>query len=131
MLFSRQFIFFCCIYLIQVATVQAEDENSNTTDFIQCPVPNFKQIAQDIPDVTNDDIKIISKYSTIEQDQLAHFSGGVTLIDKTQKIVADELSFNRLLMQIDALGSIHYQNSSINIFASKLNASKKTNLQQC
>ncbi len=130
MLFSRQIVFFCfLLYLFHISTVQAANENaknSSTTDFLQCPIPHFKQIAQNIPDVTSDDIKIISKYSTIEKDQLAHFSGGVILIDKTQKIIADELAFNRLLMQIDAIGSIHYQNDRINIFASELNASKKT-----
>jgi len=129
MLFSRQSIFACCCYLFNVATIQAADEvssGSNDSAFLQCPVPYFKQIAQDIPDVTDSSIKIISKHSSIEKDQFAHFTGGVLLIDKTQKIIADELAFNRLLMQINAIGSIHYQNDRINIFASKLNASKKS-----
>ena len=51
---------------------------------------------------------------------MAQFS----LVDKTQKIAADKLSFNRLKMQIEAIGNIHYQGKQINIFANTLSASK-------
>jgi LPS-assembly protein len=74
--------------------------------------------------VTDDSIRITSKYSSIEKDQLANFSGDVTLIDKNQTIKADQLTFDRLLMEFNALGNIHYQNQNIDILASELNANK-------
>ncbi|MGL1955869.1 MAG: LPS assembly protein LptD [Colwellia sp.] len=104
----------------KVQAADKEQHNAQTT--LQCPIPTFTKIAVNEPAVTDDSIKIISKYSTIERDQIANFSGGVTLIDKAQKIISDKLAFDRLSMQINAQGNINYQNQAINIFASELNA---------
>jgi len=92
---------------------------------LQCAIPTFTPIEINSPKVTDDTITITSKYSSIERDQEANFSGGVTLIDKSQIIKADQLSFDRLLMTLNAKGNIHYQNQNINIFAGELSASKK------
>jgi LPS-assembly protein len=91
-----------------------------------CPIPSFKEIAADMPSVNDNSINIYSNYASIEMDQIAQFNGGVTLIDKVQKIVADELAFNRLKMSIEAIGNIQYQSNNINIFAKTLSASKQT-----
>ena len=92
-----------------------------------CPIPTYKEIATDRASVTDDTINIFSKHASIERDQITQFSGGVTLIDKNQKILADELAFNRLSMQLKAIGNIHYQSNNINIFADSLSASKAEN----
>jgi LPS-assembly protein len=52
------------------------------------------------------------------------FSGNVTLIDKSQTIMADQLTFDRLLMEFNAQGNIRYQNQSIDILAGELSANK-------
>tara|TARA_R110001583_G_scaffold26092_4_gene94194 strand:- start:6959 stop:9238 length:2280 start_codon:yes stop_codon:yes gene_type:complete len=98
------------------ATVQAQ---------FQCAIPTFSPMIVNAPKITDDSINITSKYSSIEKDQVANFSGGVTLIDKSQIIKADQLTFDRLLMKFNAQGNIHYQSQSIDILADELNASKK------
>ncbi|QBG36943.1 LPS assembly protein LptD [Litorilituus sediminis] len=92
-----------------------------------CPIPTYKEIATGRANVTDDTINIFSKYASIERDLITQFSGGVTLIDKSQKILADELAFNRLSMELKAIGNIHYQSNNINIFADALSASKAQN----
>ena len=94
-------------------------------DQLQCAIPTYIPMVVNAPKITDDSISITSKYSSIEKDQVANFSGGVTLVDKSQIIQADELAFDRLLMKFNAQGNIHYQNNSIDIFASELFASKK------
>ena len=94
-------------------------------DQLQCAIPTYIPMVFNAPKITDDSISITSKYSSIEKDQVANFSGGVTLVDKSQIIQADELAFDRLLMKFNAQGNIHYQNNSIDIFASELFASKK------
>ncbi|MEW6990225.1 LPS-assembly protein LptD [Colwelliaceae bacterium 6441] len=60
----------------------------------------------------------------IKQNQLAKFSGGVTLINQDHAINADILEINRNTAFINAQGNIHFQNPSVDIFASQLKASK-------
>ena len=88
-------------------------------------MPTYTPIVDSAEKIFDDSIRITSKYSSIERDQIAKFSGGVTLIDKSQTVIADQLAFDRLLMTFNAQGNIHYQNQAIDIFASELNASKK------
>jgi len=91
---------------------------------LQCAIPTFVPLATNGVQVTDDNIRITSKYSSIEKDRVANFSGNVTLIDKSQTIMADQLIFDRLLMQFNADGNIHYQNQSIDILADELSANK-------
>ena len=91
----------------------------------QCAIPTFSPMIVNAPKITDNSISITSKYSSIEKDQVANFNGGVTLVDKSQIITADQLAFDRLLMKFNAQGNIHYQNQSIDILASELYASKK------
>ncbi len=92
----------------------------------QCAIPTFYPMMPNAPPkITDDSINITSKYASIEKDQVANFKGGVTLIDKSQTITADQLAFDRLLMTFNAQGNIRYQNQSIDILASELYASKK------
>ena len=92
----------------------------------QCPIITFDEIAAQYPAVLDDTIRIYSQSTAIEKDQLATFSGGVTLINKEHKIIADQLSFNRKTSGINAVKDIQYQNDGINIFAQKLNASESS-----
>lgn len=130
MLFPPQIVFIFSLFLalVPMSKVQANNNSIKSegpeTRPMNCPIPEFAEIAANTPDVTDDSIYIFSTYASIEKDQITAFSGGVTLIDKNQKIIADELAFNRLSMQLDALGDIHYQSNNINIFANTLNASK-------
>ncbi|WP_114326745.1 LPS-assembly protein LptD [Candidatus Colwellia aromaticivorans] len=126
MLFFRQ-IFSCSVILAIVLPFPAfaiTTEQEATEPQLQCAIPTFVPIATDAVQITDDSIRITSKYSRIEKDRVASFSGDVTLIDKSQTITADQLTFDRLLMQFNAHGNIHYQNQSIDILADELNASK-------
>ena len=128
MLFSRTLSFTLIAllaYLPKVAQANVEMKSqAPDTKVMMCTLPVFDDITLGIPDVLNDDIHISSLHASIKQDQIAQFNGSVILVDKNQKIVADELSFNRLKMQIEAVGNIHYQGKQINIFADTLSASK-------
>ena len=128
MLFSRTLSFALVALLVCLSEVaQANEETKNQspeTRVMLCPLPVFDDIAKGIPDVVDSTIRISSLQASIEQDQVALFNGSVILVDKGQKIIADQLSFNRLKMQIEAIGNIHYQGKQINIFANTLSASK-------
>jgi len=131
MFFSRLF-FSLSLALVLFASYSAKVQANSPRQApkakpMNCPINTFTGIASDIPDVANDNIHIYSQYASIERDQIALFNGGVTLVDKGQRILADQLAFDRLKMQIDAIGNIHYQSQSIDIFAKSLNASKTTN----
>jgi LPS-assembly protein len=110
--------------VLSLPTFAATTEQKSAQPQLQCAIPTFIPISTDAVPVTDDNIRITSKYSSIEKDRVANFSGDVTLIDKSQTIMADQLTFDRLLMQFNAQGNIHYQNQSIDILASELNASK-------
>jgi LPS-assembly protein len=128
MFFSRTLSFTLIallVYLPKVAQANTEIKSqAPNTKVMMCTLPVFDDITLGIPDVLNDDIHISSLQASIKQDQIAQFNGSVILVDKNQKIIADELSFNRLKMQIEAVGNIHYQGKQINIFADTLSASK-------
>ena len=128
MLFSRTLSFTLVALLVSLSAVAAvNEENTNPmpeTRVMMCPLPVFDDIAIGIPEVLDNTIRISSLQASIEQDQTALFNGSVILVDKDQKIIADKLSFNRLRMEIEAIGNIHYQGKQINIFANTLNASK-------
>ncbi len=128
MLFSRtlSFTFFATLTCLPQASKADPDIKSQAPDtkVMICPLPEFDDIALGMPAVIDNSIRISSSQTSIEQDQTAQFTGSVILVDKEQKITADQLSFNRLKMQIEAIGNIHYQGEQINIFADTLNASK-------
>jgi len=130
MLFPRQFFFLtsvltCFSGVISYSAFAEQKEQSADQSIMQCVMPTYVPMVDDLPKITDDSIRITSKYSSIEKDQYAHFNGGVTLVDKNQIIMADELAFDRLLMTFNAQGNIHYQNKSIDILAGELSASKK------
>lgn len=110
--------------VLSLPTFAETTEPKDTSPQRQCAVPTFIPIVTNAVPVTDDSIRITSKYSSIEKDQVANFTGDVTLIDKSQAITADQLTFDRLLMQFNAQGNIHYQNQSIDIFADELSANK-------
>ncbi len=130
MLFPRQFFFLpfiltCFSSVVSYSAFAEQSQKTTEPPLLQCVVPTYILMVEDLPKVTNDNIRITSKYSSIEKDQYAHFDGGVTLVDKNQIIKADKLAFDRLMMTFNAQGNIHYQNKSIDIIASELNANKK------
>jgi len=130
MLFSRLF-FSCaalftllCLTFVFSTLAKAQSENASP---LQCIIPTYTPIIADAAVITDDSIQITSKYSSIEKNHIANFNGNVTLIDKNQTVLAEQLSFDRLLMSFNAQGNIHYQNQHIDILAEKLSTDKKDN----
>ncbi len=122
---SRLTLVTLLVCFIEVAQANVEIKSqSPDTKIMTCPLPVFEDISIGIPEVNDSSIRISSLQASIEQDQRALFSGSVILVDKNQKIIADQLSFDSLKMQIEAIGNIHYQGKQINIFANTLSASK-------
>ena len=128
MLFSRTLSFTFMTMLVCFSQASKANPNIKTqapdTKIMICPLPEFDDIALGIPEVIDSSIRISSSQASIEQDQIAQFTGSVILVDKEQRIMADKLAFNRLKMQIEAMGNIHFQSDQINIFASSLSASQ-------
>jgi len=126
MLFFRLIISYSALLTVTLSlpTFAVTPEQTPTQPQLQCAIPDFMPVSDNAVRVTDDSIHITSKFSSIEQDQAAKFSGDVTLIDKSQTITANQLAFDRLLMTFNAQGNIHYQNQSIDIIADELNASK-------
>ncbi len=128
MLFFRQ-LFSCSALLTMALSLPTFAVTTEQLPQLQCAIPTFipiktNTVQTNTVQAIDDSIRITSKYSSIEKDQVANFSGDVTLIDKNQAITADQLTFDRLLMKFNAQGNIHYQNQSIDILADELNASK-------
>ncbi|MFD2165240.1 LPS-assembly protein LptD [Thalassotalea euphylliae] len=103
-------------------------EPTQEPERLVCPLPSFEQILVPKNAATDEGVlQILSQTSAIEKDEVATFTGGVTLARDDQAIVADELSFNRLSNEIKASGQIHFQQNGINVFAQNLAASQETN----
>jgi LPS-assembly protein len=126
MFFFRKF--FSCSALLTIAlsfpTLAVTTKQKAAQPQLQCVIPTFAPIATNAVQITDDSIRITSMYSSIEKDVIADFSGDVMLIDQSQTIMADQLTFDRLLMKFNAQGNIRYQNQNIDILANELNASK-------
>ncbi len=91
---------------------------------IVCPIPSYVPIAEDVQLDSGKDIKITSKSTIIEKEQRAIFSGGVTLINQNEKLIADELEINQQQATIKASGDIHFQNQGVDIIAEQFSASQ-------
>jgi len=126
MLFSRHHLLTtCCLVMFSPLTIAQQD--ANFPQARQCPVPEFAQLGTNITIDDPDVIRILSQRTSIEKDQLAVFEGGVTLVNKDQKIAAKTLEFNRKTAVMDAQGDIHFQNNSLDIFADRLFANQAEN----
>lgn len=116
-------------------SIQAETISSgfNFANTLSCPVPMYPPIYSEIltpssdPATSKDYLKILSKNTSIEKNQFAKFTGGVTLIGNQQTIFAEYVEINRQNSLINAQGNIHFQNSNIDIFADQLIASETSN----
>ncbi len=123
MLFFRTLGFTAMIMLCSLTTNANTRGQAPETKSMLCPLPEFNTTVLNADYITDDRIQLSSKNTSIERDQLALFSGDVTMIDNNKKIIADRLSFDRLNMAIEASGNINYQTNNINIFAENLRAS--------
>lgn len=72
-------------------------------------------------------IAIIADKTLIERNKLADFAGNVRLVNRQQKIAADQLSFNRENNRLSAQGHIQYQNPNIHVSADNLSAGGEQN----
>ncbi len=116
---------FAIIGLFNTSRVTANDSDIPELG-LQCPIPSFTNISTNNSDVTENTVLITSSKTQIIKNELAKFTGGVTLLTPTETIVADEVELNRRNLLVNAQGNIHFQNTGINIFASQLSASKGT-----
>lgn len=98
-----------------------------TQDLVQCPIPSHQRLQTPGKDTKHSDaLTILSQKSHIDKNQVATFSGGVTLINKDQTVVADKVEVDRSSSKVKASGDIHFQNKGIDIFASELSANENT-----
>jgi LPS-assembly protein len=100
---------------------------------VQCSLPVKPTLTDEQTQSEPGTIKIISKNTNLEKNEIALFTGGVTLINKKQRIIADNLAFDRVSNSVDAKGNIHFQDDNIDIYASDLQAnesSKTTTLSE-
>lgn len=123
MLFFRTLGFTAMIMLCSLTTNANTRGQAPETKSMLCPLPEFNTAVLNADFITDDRIQLSSKNTSIERDQLALFSGDVTMIDNNKKIIADRLSFDRLNMAVEASGNINYQANNINVFAENLRAS--------
>jgi len=121
-------LLFICICLPNHAL--AQEEKQVVALAAQCPIPLYKKLSEITPAENDKSIVITSTNSQIVKDQFAKFTGGVTLVNQSETIIADEIEINRASSLINAKGDIHFQNEAINIFASKLNASEASKATQ-
>ncbi|WP_286271356.1 LPS assembly protein LptD [Thalassotalea hakodatensis] len=105
---------------------------AQTADSIQninasCPLPTYPTIVDGSETLNSDTYNIWSKSTHIKREKFAKFIGGVTLSGQGQAISADELFVDRTTSALSATGNIHFQNPTVDIFASSLDASKSQN----
>jgi LPS-assembly protein len=130
-MFSPRYFTLFFTYICLSNNVLAEEEKQQNEFAVQCPLLTYQKLSEIQPAEDDKSIIITSRNSQIVKDQIAKFTGGVTLVNNSETITADEIEINRASSLINAQGGIHFQNEAINIFASKLNASeasKKTQL---
>ena len=121
--FRHSYFFFVGSLITFSATAQVA--KTQQTSSFSCPIPTYSRI--DVQDeVFNlEAINILSNTTEIEKNRIAKFSGNVALFKKDHTIIADEIVFDRQTSLVNASGNIHFQNKSIDIFSSQLNASKE------
>jgi len=124
MLFSRHHLLQKCCLVVFSPFVMAQQSQDLAH---QCPVPEFAQLGTNITIDDPDVIHILSQRTSIEKDQVAIFEGGITLVNKDQKVAAQTLEFNRETAVMDAQGDIHFQDKSLDIFADRLFATQADN----
>ena len=126
-------ILIVCSFITHSIQAESISNSFNFTDTLSCPVPVYPPIYSEgftpgsEPEISKDALKILSKKTSIEKDQFAKFTGGVTLIGNQQTIFADSIEINRQNSLINAQGNIHFQNTNIDIFADQLIASETSN----
>ncbi len=98
--------------------VYAKQQNITAT----CPVKHFSKISPSKKITETNAITITSKSTTIIKNELAYFAGNVILINKKQRISAQQLEFNRIKESFNAQGNIHYQADTIDVMAKSINA---------
>ncbi|SEK75818.1 LPS-assembly protein [Colwellia chukchiensis] len=87
----------------------------------QCPIPSYANIANTAGKQVDENFIILSSIASIKKGAYAKFTGGVTLLNQNNTVVAEQLSVNRANSTVDANGNIHFQNNNIDIFADALN----------
>jgi len=92
-----------------------------------CPVTTYNKIHLRKAITDEDAITIVSQSSNIEKNILARFSGNVVMINKKQRITAENLEFNRLKASFNAQGNIHYQSDNIDVFSQSISANNDKN----
>jgi len=118
-------LYFLSLYFFSAVSFAEQSVTETGTQLNTCPVNTITpiKVKQKIADV--DGITILSKSSSIVRNELAYFSGDVTLVNKDQRINAQQLEFNRLKESFSATGDIHYQADSIDVFAHSINANNE------
>lgn len=124
------------IVSLMIKPAYSQESSIGESAIISCPIPTYQRVNPAFTtenDVNNlatsniDTINIVSSKSIIEKNQLATFTGGVTLYNEAQTISADKIEIDRTSTLINAQGNIHFQNDGVDIFASQLTASKAIN----
>lgn len=94
---------------------------------VECPIPVYpKLVTPKLPQLEQG-IVITSQKTFLEKNQIAIFSGDVTLSSEEQSIQAQKLEFNRLTSSFKASGQIQYQNEGVNVFADNLSSNQQNN----
>lgn len=124
MLFFRRTLSLIALFYLNQSTAQ---ENSAFNEIpATCPIPVYAPIDTRSSDQKDNGVTIFSQSSNIIKNQQASFFGGVSLMNDSHAINANELKINRQTETVTALGNIHFQNQGVNVFASKLMASEKS-----
>ncbi|MGJ8690932.1 MAG: LPS assembly protein LptD [Thalassotalea sp.] len=101
-------------------------EKANTA-FV-CPIQQINKISPPAALLlAGKGMAISSQKTFLEKNQIARFSGNVTMASKNQSIQADFLEFNRKTTSMTAKGEIQFQTNSINVFANYLSSNKQSN----
>ena len=119
--FRRTLSLFALFYLSPSAAQETSLPMSNQAS---CPIPTYATIDTRQPSDKDDAITIFSQHSTTTKNQYASFFGGVTLMNDSHAITAEQLDINQQTSTISANGNIHFQNQGVNVFASTLFASE-------
>ncbi|WDD99571.1 LPS-assembly protein LptD [Thalassomonas actiniarum] len=127
--FSRKvFSAYYCLFFS--GAVVAETSVTDLSPVPQCLPPAYPQLAPGYEAGAGQTIKIVADHTSLLRNQVAKFTGDVTLINEEHRIKADELEVNRQSESFNAKGNIHFQNNMVNVFANALDASDETQSTQ-
>tara|TARA_B100001094_G_C18194716_1_gene809882 strand:- start:3665 stop:5941 length:2277 start_codon:yes stop_codon:yes gene_type:complete len=116
--------FACCLPFFSFAQQSPNIDKTKSDDcYVVAPVEPYKPSKKILE---KDTIKIQSQKTVVSMDHKAKFQGKVSFTQRDKKIQADEITYNKKNQQVEATGSILYQDKDLTVKADSFSGNTET-----